>query len=717
MLLTMLRKFASVLPPGQFIDDEYWNLISWSLRPGNGMRKTLDFAKFRNTELCLIIKLIILHKRCTKQCGWGTANHLYLTAILMDKVLPLKQIRAITNEDFNNIEQYAEQHFAKGTSRRLCDSMAAISTWLNSYFALRVSYKRSKNPPPEHGREGTEEGRKRRRIHIDVLRQLIGKNAGPGIHRRDKFFINMLTYTCPTGFRVNELTTLPEQCEEESAGEYSIRYYPEKSGKLSLRVIPTAAVPNVKAAIEYLRSKTELGRRIARNLIQQSTLDWHTIAQELRALEYFVRKWCAEWLANPIHSIVRKDEVWINKSKRWINLRVELAANGGNKSKLARNLKMSRAAIYKLLELQEDSSEGVKRATKRHCRKRQSWDTDARVISVSKFFRTTRLLMSGQSLKIVNAVIEEAKKAQIAGTRFRPPRYNDQLESEYTKRIRAVVYSKNNERLLEPKDALLITEKYAFSDFRSANVSDYTLITDKEFTRWLSGEKRSTDPMSQGVSCFVRLDIRDPDTRQIANFTPHDVRRWLDTIYENGGLTQDEIALIFGRTPQNNAVYDQTSIDVRMERLRDRIRKHEVFGIAVENYSRLADESREEAEHYLKAHTLMAANMPHGFCTLNWGMQPCPHQLSCFANSSTVDNEPCEDLIVDYGNDQQMDEIKRINSEAKTMTTVIPNDSPQKRHFKRIAIVTETILDRSCGRIESGRTRGGNNNAAQKAKT
>jgi len=73
-------------------------------------------------------------------------------------------------------------------------------------------------------------------------------------------------------------------------------------------------------------------------------------------------------------------------------------------------------------------------------------------------------------------------------------------------------------------------------------------------------------------------------------------------------------------------------------------------------------------------------------------------------------------LVVDYGDRAQMEEVKRINAEAETMHSVLPNDSPQKAHFKRIAIVTETILEKSCVKSESGCTCGNIAKATPKTK-
>lgn len=165
-------------------------------------------------------------------------------------------------------------------------------------------------------------------------------------------------------------------------------------------------------------------------------------------------------------------------------------------------------------------------------------------------------------------------------------------------------------------------------------------------------------------------------------------------MYKQGGLTEEQVALIMGRRKlQQNETYDQTLASTRAERLaqmQHSIRTGQAVGQAADNYVRLAGQSLEEAEQYLVAATRMVNRMPHGACTLNMNMNPCPHNLSCFSCNDASD--PCKHLVVDPTDRGQIQEIVKIRVEATRLVDSIPEESPQHAHFARVAASTARLL-------------------------
>lgn len=168
------------------------------------------------------------------------------------------------------------------------------------------------------------------------------------------------------------------------------------------------------------------------------------------------------------------------------------------------------------------------------------------------------------------------------------------------------------------EEALLLTQKYQLSEHSKTIEDDFKAISESDITRWFGGHKRSKGTENHEDSVFSRHNIVDPHTDEIMEMTSHDIRHWLNTIYQNGGLTEDQIALIFNRKhKQQDAEYDQISNKVRSERMKNAIRDKIAIGRVTATYSKLADFSREEAEDYLRSVTRMVNPMQHGVCMLD----------------------------------------------------------------------------------------------------
>jgi hypothetical protein len=223
------------------------------------------------------------------------------------------------------------------------------------------------------------------------------------------------------------------------------------------------------------------------------------------------------------------------------------------------------------------------------------------------------------------------------------------------------------------------------------------LVTPREFSSWLSGVPRANGTGKPEASVFERLQILDEDTGEIARFTAHDVRHWLNSMYQSGGLTDDQITLIFNRTSaKQTATYDQTPLSDRAMRLKGAIRGKLAVGRVVDSYHRLlADFSRDDAERYLEGAVRTVSPMPHGACTLNWSTVPCPHHLSCFSCESKEPG-PCNFLLVEKDAPADIAEVRRLAKEAKLLSITLldqgADDSPMLQHAQRVARNTEVLL-------------------------
>lgn len=689
-IVELLPKIYSQVPVGITFEDDMWDILPWENRTGNSRVWNIDFGVFQNKRLKDLAKVFVLYSRLTKNVG-GRAAYFYIYVIkYLDQAIWQKDPKKLVNADFFRTESLLKDALDHGTVMRSCHILLNFGQWLNMRIGIPISYIPTMKEVYRHGRKGTEEGREDKLISTIVVRDMVEAALRSDISEKDKFYLSAFVILVATGFRINELATLRKNCLEEIEGSYRIHYFGEKVRRLEVRDIPQDMVPAVKSAIDYIISITEPGRDMVRKLKAEPTLDWFNILEDPKATEYFIGKYAHEWTADPNHRLINPDGAWLNKEQRYVDV-ISLVEAEGTKSAAALKLGVTRNTLYGMLVAQENSRKGLlpNCIDGRGVATRTSWDTDSRVVSALKFFDYCGISLKGGKIERVRHLLDEAQRVQLAGKISPCPPYDEELETKYRRIVRPVVTDKNGTSRLEPEDALFVLPRYQNSDARGTK-EDYRLITGKSIGRWFSGENRSHGTGNHEDSCFKRLGIVDPKTGETASFTSHDIRHWLDTTYAEGHMPEETIAIIFNRKISSNHVYDQTSKKKRLENIRQAVRDGKSMGHISENYNRLAEYSRDEAEQYLIANTLMVNIMPHGVCTLSWGMNACPNYLSCFTGKT--DSGVCECFQIDLSDKTQLFELQRIERELAATICQMPPSSPQYEHMRLIQCNIEELL-------------------------
>ena len=452
--------------------------------------------------------------------------------------------------------------------------------------------------------------------------------------------------------------------------------------------------------MSHLLLATEAGRQCAGKIRQSGAdklnIDWSKVLTDNHAFRYFTMLFIEEWLSNENHNLYNKSGSWSDARQCYIDVVGAISKNKGDKSATSRDLGIDRNTLNRLEKQQLAVLNGELLCTTTKGKTRHNWDTDTRVVSFLRLEKHAGIGLKKSHRKIIRDLIEEAQQHQLKGTKPEPLIKDAELEKCFNFKVTPVVIDDNNEVVLWPDEALFIILKNQLSDFHKTNENQYSLITSDGLSRWLTGVTRSRGSGNHEDSCFQRLNITDPKTGEIAKFTSHDVRHWLNTVYAQGGLSEQLISLIFNRDPNSNHTYDQTPIARRVDILRQAIEDGHTFGHMEETYQRLiAEGSRELAEEYLRSSTLMATLMPHGQCTLNWMLAPCPHSLSCLAAHEQTQGGPCNHLHVDLDDKDQVRELERMRDDAEVATDLMPQTAPQHHHFTTVKINIDSILNRS----------------------
>lgn len=705
-ILDMVPSYLDELPDGVCFDDVDWDVLSWQKHKGNSKTFYLGFQKIKNYELCLVTKLYVLERRKEAKLYPRTLNAYVDSIAVLSDVIEGKSFESITNSDFESTELKLLRSIPLSAHNKTT-MLQTFGRWLNETFGLRISYVTRLKNQNYHGRKGVENGRMQKRINYEVIRQLVAASHRKDISDVDRFFLSalMINFTC--GFRINEMTTLPVKLLSRNGNEIQIRYFAEKGGVIGVRPIAPAIVPSIEKALRFITKYTEPGRRLVANLRkkwkEQPTIDWSYVLQDDIAAKYFAEKFAHEWTSKPMHNLFCKLGGWFEKEKKYIDV-LALLEKYGALTVVSSKTGICRSTLYRLKEWQEAAikeelplayciNKGAR--GKLTPSKKISWDTDSRVISIIRFEEyAKKKVMPGGRRELIRHVIEEAQSLQLQGKVYPMPDRNEKFENKYRYRVRPVL-EVDGKAWLEPEDALFVIREKELSNRFSSKNHNYQLVDDSMFHTWLNGRKSSLGTGKSDDSVFNRLNIIDPETGTIARFVWHDIRHWLNTIYQEGGLTEEKIGLIFSRNPLQNHVYDQTSASTRLEQLRNVVRDDKGYGILQDNYNRIAEYSRDEAENYLQAKTIMIRVMPHGGCTHNFVGDVCPHHNSCFVREDPRLDGVCEHLNIDDVNIEQIKEIERLYQENDLAMKLLPDNSRQHAHAMKVKRNLDILLSNS----------------------
>ena len=676
------------LPDGLKFHEDDWNVISWITKVGTATERNARFGRIKHENLKCLCKLWVLYARLTGALNSKAgADQRILAFEALSQVLGARAFKTLKTDDFHAAEDWLAKHYQ--SAYRVAGYLQQASAWLSLNFNQRLDYNNRLSNPAVYGRYGTDEGRDGKLVSSEIIRDLFQAQHREDLIAKDRFFLSVLVIMVGAGFRVGELAALPAQCLLKIDGKLHLLHHPEKGGKPVPRPIHPLLAAAVEDAVGRLLEQTREARALAKQLRTCPQLDWTRILADREAFRYFTAKWAHEWTAKSDHLMINPAGAWYNKDNRFIDAVGVYEAAGRNKSLAAKNLGVCRMTFSDLLDVQEAARRGELpqvRNAKSRGQTRSSWDTDLRVISIFKLQTHCGTILRQSKSGLVRDILDEAQALQLHGRVYPAPPIDAALEVRFQRKVQPLLRDKKGSAVLYQDEALLIVQKYALSEHRGTKDADFTSLTDSHISRWLSGEARSAGTRNPEDSVFNRLCIMDPRSGEVAKFTTHDIRHWLNTLYQNGGLTEDQIALIFNRRyRKQNATYDQTSSKVRTERLKQAVRDRVAVGQVAETYSRIVEYSREDAEDYVRAVLRMVNPMPHGVCTLDWATTPCPHHLSCFSGN---EEEPCEHLIIEPSHAATIEELERIQREAQLTIAAIESqgvdESPTMDHFKRI---------------------------------
>ncbi|MFM0209494.1 hypothetical protein PQQ96_19000 [Paraburkholderia sediminicola] len=196
------------------------------------------------------------------------------------------------------------------------------------------------------------------------------------------------------------------------------------------------------------------------------------------------------------------------------------------------------------------------------------------------------------------------------------------------------------------KDSLFVFPINYFHSTRSSLNGTATLMTYGQLTDYMVGRT--------GVqSIFERSDHRD-DNGDPLKVTAYKFRHWLDTMAEDAGMSQLEIARWFGRGDiGHNSAYNHVTGLQLAASIHKKRALGKVQGPVTEAALNIKDPIRQQ--EFIVSSSVTAHRTDIGICEHNWAALPCPKHREC-----TV----CDEHLLEKGNPDHIERTRVIKDDA-----------------------------------------------------
>ena len=220
----------------------------------------------------------------------------------------------------------------------------------------------------------------------------------------------------------------------------------------------------------------------------------------------------------------------------------------------------------------------------------------------------------------------------------------------------------------------------------------YTMSSGKSIAHWLTVE--CTHSM---LTTFLRYidDLVEEyaGLEDVPEFTTHAFRHTLNTMLDEGGLSDLLQTEWFGRSdPNDTKAYQHTSPEKKALIIREKLKNGEAGGMLAEQIFNLPIEIQDAV---LAARVQAVHDVGTGLCTHNFSQLPCERHLQCSAE--------CKDYVWVKDDKQRVNEQKRILAITVHAQETVRQQKQSKRikksldwelhNEKKIIVLTKQLQD------------------------
>lgn len=236
--------------------------------------------------------------------------------------------------------------------------------------------------------------------------------------------------------------------------------------------------------------------------------------------------------------------------------------------------------------------------------------------------------------------------------------------------------------------ALFIIFQDTFSLNREAKRFLPILLTEGILMLVLAGKKDVKHPRK---SIFEKYNLFDKDGGKIL-VTSHMFRRYLNTIYNEGGVPLTILTKVFGRSnPKDSLSYIYTTPKQRTGEARKLFKEGSIIGPKVDIANKLPIKKREE---FIDTVVESVHYLGHGFCSHDWSTLPCAKHLQCLDNCIDFLMKKDDPKTEQYLIDQKIWAEKSLISALVEVEEGTYGASSQADHYRRVVETAEKYLKR-----------------------
>lgn len=230
-------------------------------------------------------------------------------------------------------------------------------------------------------------------------------------------------------------------------------------------------------------------------------------------------------------------------------------------------------------------------------------------------------------------------------------------------------------------ESLVIVPRNFFHSRKATKPSIIEAVNFQHISDFLSGR---TSSRGTTKSVFERFEIRE-ENGEFCTMHSHQLRHWLNTIAEKGGLPMEMLTRWMGReNPRDTGAYRHLSMDERIAWLKSGIRKKEVGGLLADVYHTL---SEEEGDAFLAAQIQAVHFTPLGVCIHDFAVMPCEFHISCVRG--------CSDYLRTKGNQKERMALIQLERNTRNALAAIPNTqvaAPWRQHNEAVIVGIQAAL-------------------------
>jgi len=171
------------------------------------------------------------------------------------------------------------------------------------------------------------------------------------------------------------------------------------------------------------------------------------------------------------------------------------------------------------------------------------------------------------------------------------------------------------------------------------------LVTNQQISRALGSAGDSHG------SLFLRHGITAPDGHM--KIRTHAFRHWVNTLADQGGLSDVELARWMGRRDiRQNEAYKHGTVEQRVAWAQDMLKAGDLSGPTASAYEAIQEPVRKE--EFLQSFVSVAHFTPYGVCTHDFALTPCLYHLNCLAG--------CADYLRTRGDQEERQNLIQLRT-------------------------------------------------------